>query len=66
MSETLAMGGYGAYVWSSVSLTLIVLILCAVLARRRHRSVLHDIRAQIGARIGTQIGAQKRAMEMKE
>ena len=62
MSEALAMGGYGAYVWSSVGLTLIVLILCAVLARRRHRSVLYDIRAQMCARIGT----QKSAMETKE
>ncbi len=58
MSETLAMGGYGAYVWSSVALTVIVLVLCAVLARRRHRKVLQDIRAQIGA--------QKRALEAKE
>ena len=66
MSEALAMGGYGAYVWSSVGLTLIVLILCAVLARRRHRSVLHDIRAQIGAQIDARIDAQKRAMETKE
>lgn len=58
MSETLAMGGYGAYVWSSVGLTVIVLVLCAVLARRRHRSVLQEIRAQIGAQI--------RATEAKE
>jgi heme exporter protein CcmD len=54
MSETLAMGGYGAYVWSSVGLTVIVLVLCAVLARRRHRSILHDIRVQ------------SHAMEVKE
>jgi heme exporter protein D len=58
MSETLAMGGYGAYVWSSVGLTVIVLVLCAVLARRRHRSVLHEIRAQMGA--------HNRAMETRE
>ncbi len=62
MSETLAMGGYGAYVWSSVGLTVIVVVMCAVLARRRHRSVLNDIRAQISA----QVRAQIHAMETKE
>ncbi|HSD70618.1 MAG TPA: heme exporter protein CcmD [Woeseiaceae bacterium] len=49
MSDTLAMGGYGAYVWSSVGLTVIVLVLCAVQARRRYRNVLQQIRAQNGA-----------------
>jgi heme exporter protein D len=49
MSDTLAMGGYGAYVWSSVGLAVIVLILCAVLALRRHRRVLRDIGMQLRA-----------------
>jgi heme exporter protein D len=62
MSETLAMGGYGAYVWSSVGLTVIVLVWCAVMARHRHRRVLHDIRAQIDA----QTRGQEQAMETKE
>lgn len=52
MSDTLAMGGYGAYVWSSVGLTLIVLVLCVIQARRRYRSVLEQIRAQVNAQTG--------------
>ena len=49
MSEILAMGGYGAYVWSSFGLTLIVLIICVVQGRRRHASVLHDVKTRIRA-----------------
>ncbi len=30
MSEMLAMGNYGAYVWSSFGLTLIVLVVCVI------------------------------------
>ncbi len=30
MMEVLAMGGYGAYVWSSFGLTLIVVVICVV------------------------------------
>ena len=38
LSETLAMGGHGAYVWSCYAITLVVLVLNVVqpwLARRR-------------------------------
>ncbi|MDH3441702.1 MAG: heme exporter protein CcmD [Gammaproteobacteria bacterium] len=49
MSEILAMGGYGAYVWSSFGLTLIVLVICVVQGRRRHTSVLHDVKTRIRA-----------------
>lgn len=41
--EALAMGKYGAYVWTSFALALIVVIACAVQARRRHRAVIRDI-----------------------
>lgn len=34
--EKLQMGSYGSYVWGSYGLTLVVLVLNAVLARRRH------------------------------
>lgn len=47
MTEMLAMGGYGAYVWSSFGLTLIVLIICVVQGRRRHARVLHDVKTRI-------------------
>ena len=43
MMDVLAMGKYGAYVWSSFSLALIVVVACAVQAKRRHRIVLRDI-----------------------
>jgi len=49
MTEMLAMGGYGAYVWSSFGLTLIVLIICVVQGRRRHARVLHDVKTRIRA-----------------
>lgn len=49
MSEILAMGGYGAYVWSSFGLTLIVLIICVVQGRRRHVRILHDVKTRIRA-----------------
>lgn len=49
MSEMLAMGNYGAYVWSSFALTLVVLIICVVHGRRRHTRVLHDVRTTIRA-----------------
>jgi len=49
MSDTLAMGGYGAYVWSSFGLTLIVLIICVVQGARRHRTVFKDVKTRIRA-----------------
>jgi heme exporter protein CcmD len=47
--ELFAMGEYGAYVWSSFGLTLIVLIVCVVQARRRHRKTISDIRLRLRA-----------------
>ena len=49
MSEILAMGNYGAYVWSSFGLTLIVLIICIVQGKSRHRAVFNDVRRRIRA-----------------
>jgi len=49
MSEILAMGNYGAYVWSSFGLTLIVLIICIVQGTSRHRAVFNDVRRRIRA-----------------
>jgi len=49
MSETLAMGNYGAYVWSSFGLTVIVIAVCAVQAARRHRRTFDDLRTRIRA-----------------
>ncbi len=46
MSEMLAMGNYGAYVWSSFGLTLIVLIVCVVQGKSRHKAVFNDVRTR--------------------
>jgi len=40
VSEFLAMGGDGAYVWSAYGITLAVLVLNAWLARGKRRSAL--------------------------
>lgn len=44
MSEWLAMGGYGVYVWSSYGLTLLLLLLLGWQARRGWRRALSDAR----------------------
>lgn len=49
MMEMLAMGGYGAYVWSSFGLTGIVLIVCVMQVRGRHKAVINDVRTRIRA-----------------
>lgn len=46
MNEVLAMGGYGAYVWSSFGLTFVVLLANIFIARHSHRKLLRDIRRQ--------------------
>jgi heme exporter protein CcmD len=49
MNGILAMGDYGAYVWSSFGLTLIVLIICVVQGAQRHKSVFDDVKTRIRA-----------------
>ncbi len=49
MMELLAMGKYGAFVWSSFGLMLIVMIACVVQARARHRRVWRDIEIRLKA-----------------
>lgn len=44
LREFIAMGGYGAYVWASFGLTLLVLIVNYWLARRRLRAVQGSLR----------------------
>ena len=44
MTEFLAMGGHGAYVWSAYGITLAVLIINVWLVRAKRRSAL--LRAQ--------------------
>lgn len=47
--EIFMMGKYGAYVWSSFGITAVVLIICVMQARSRHRKVLSDLRTRIKA-----------------
>lgn len=47
MMETLAMGKYGAYVWTSFGLALMVVGICFVQARRRETAVIRDIARRI-------------------
>ncbi len=47
--EILMMGKYTAHVWSSFGITAVVLIICMVKARRRHRNVLSDLKVRIKA-----------------
>ncbi len=49
MMEALAMGGYGAYVWTCFALATVVLIICDWRARLRHRRVYRDIEVRIKA-----------------
>jgi len=47
--EIFMMGKYTAHVWSSFGITAVVLIICMVQARRRHRNVLSDLKVRIKA-----------------
>ena len=52
--EGLAMGGYGAYVWTCFALTVVVFIICEWRARLRQRRVYRDIEVRIKALGDTQ------------
>ena len=54
MMDNLAMGGYGAYVWSCFALTFAVVMFNEWRARVRHRSVYRDIEVRIKAVEGRQ------------
>ena len=47
--ESLAMGGYGAYVWTCFAMTAVVIIICEWRARLRHRRVYREIEVRIKA-----------------
>jgi heme exporter protein D len=49
MSETLAMGGYGAYVWGSFGLTLVVMIICVLQATSRQTRTYKRIQSRLKA-----------------
>jgi len=43
LNEFFHMGGYGAYVWTSYGIALVVLLLNIILPARQHRKLLTDI-----------------------
>ena len=47
--ESLAMGGYGAYVWSCFGLTAAVLIIATVQGYRRQQKTVRELRARARA-----------------
>lgn len=47
MTEFLAMGGYGVYVWSAYALTAFVLVANVVMARARERSSERDLKGRM-------------------
>jgi heme exporter protein D len=52
MSDFLDMGGYAAYVWPSYAITLIVLVLNIVWARRRLAQAREEARRRLAMRGG--------------
>ena len=44
MAEFLAMGGYAPYVWSTFGITLVVLVINVITAKRRLRSVREELK----------------------
>ncbi len=49
MMEKLAMGNYGAYVWSSFALMVFVIVICVIQARSSHRRIYRDIETRLKA-----------------
>jgi len=49
MREMLAMGNYGAYVWSSFALMVFVIVVCIMQARSSHRRVYREIETRLKA-----------------
>jgi len=47
--EALAMGNYGAYVWTAYSLTLVVVLINEWRVRARQSTVYRDIKVRIKA-----------------
>ena len=50
MSDFLAMGGYGAYLWPSYAVFVIVLAIDALAPRVKRKRVLADIRGKLKRR----------------
>lgn len=49
MMDVLAMGGYGPYIWTCFGLTLAVMVITVVQARRHHSNVYREIEQRLKA-----------------
>lgn len=47
MTDFLAMGGYGSYVWSSYAIFVMALLIDYLAPRLRNRRVIADLRARL-------------------
>ena len=46
MNDLFAMGGYGAYVWSSFAIFVFALLLDYVAPKMRYRKTIHELRGR--------------------
>ena len=51
LSEFLAMGGYGLYVWGSYGVVLVLMVAEPLLARHRYRQALGQVASQLNREI---------------
>ena len=47
--DVFTMGGYGAYVWSCVALTFVIVLIIDWRARLRHKRIYRDIEVRLKA-----------------
>mgnify|MGYP001815660286 FL=1 len=47
--DSFAMGGYGAYVWSCVALTFVIVVISDWRARLRHKRIYRDFEVRLKA-----------------
>ena len=45
-AEFFAMGGYGLYVWGSVIVTFVIMVVEPILAHQRQKSILRTLRRE--------------------
>lgn len=50
--DMLSMGGYGGYVWTSYGLTFIVVLICFLQSRHRHRRIRNELANRFAAMEG--------------
>jgi heme exporter protein D len=64
--DMLSMGGYGGYVWTSYGLTFIVVLVCLLQSRRRHRRIRDELTTRLAATEAGHGKAREKAGENTE